>query len=112
MSEVKTSEVLYEAARILMTEGWGQGTEGWMEPGTRCSRGAIDASVSLSLGCIGDSDLANSALARWLIRNESARPGHCPGDTIVRWNDAPERTAEDVILALKQCAAGLEERGE
>jgi hypothetical protein len=96
-----TSDVLREAARVLMEEGWSQGSAGWTSAGTRCVLGSLDEAC-VRIGMERGAWLAaGGELVLWLLRN-----GFTPSP--IHWNDAPERTAEDVILALKQCAYDLE----
>lgn len=96
------AEVLREAAQILMRDGWIQGQE-QNERGEKCAVGAIVAASFDDAG-IRATHLFVSWLAKQGYGAASAR-----GILIAMgWNDAPERTAEDVILALKQCAYELE----
>jgi hypothetical protein len=91
------SEILLKAADLLAERGWTQGQ--LVSAGGRvCALGAIriactgtiDVLPGLSLG-----DAGNSA---------SRRLETYVGCWIASWNDAPERTAEDVILAMKRVA--------
>lgn len=89
-------DALREAARILMRDGWTQGTIS-DKRGRRCRLGAVcKAAESLRASTYvftGAEDL----FGRWLFAEYGTAE-------TVKWNDAPERTAEDVILALKRAA--------
>ena len=91
-------DVLREAARILMRDGWIQGALHGDNGAGHCAIGATCAArdeLGLSFTL---SDSAGFMLFRWLLREYGPLRG------VAAWNDAPERTAEDVILALKRAA--------
>lgn len=89
-------DVLREAARILMRDGWTQGEVG-TPGGTKCAVGAIKAACGVHLYDWSDTAVAAADLLQnWVDPRGSYR--------VADWNDAPERTAEDVILALKRAA--------
>ena len=102
MTDLST-DVLLRAAELLGEKGWCQGTARDAE-GHMCAIGALQA--------------ANDEVTqRWQSaeyrRAQDRLQDHLWGDellteahTIPYWNDNPERTAEDVILALKRTAAG------
>jgi hypothetical protein len=98
---VTTSEVLREAAAVLMRQGWVQESYGSMSGPVCLVSGLAAAGKCEWLTSLeGPAEEAAQALRRWLGGE---------GDSFLeQWNDAPERTAEDVILALKQCAYDLE----
>lgn len=83
-------DVLREAARILMRDGWTQKTTRNAD-GQRCVAGALRDAMGLQ--------------TPQSVRYEAERTlALFVGTAITTWNDAPERTAEDVILALKRAA--------
>ena len=89
-------DVLREASRILMRDGWTQNALG-VPGGPRCQLGArISASIRLHAP-VRVRAAADEIFEDWLRANYDTSAG-------VHWNDAPERTAEDVILALKRAA--------
>jgi hypothetical protein len=102
MDEAKN--ILVRASEILGERGWIQGEFGDQNKGY-CMAGAARAA---SYDLYGDMDYykryeiyceANSLITKYLALNHG-----CP--SIARWNDDFERTAEDVIIALKK--AGTE----
>ena len=103
-------DVLREAARILMREGWTQAgiprPEFPVHP--RCAVTAIgEARRRLHVRQAVVSE-AQNRLASFLSAEGFAMGTKADDDVflfrIFQWNDAPERTAEDVILALKRAA--------
>lgn len=105
-SEVDTStvinpaDVLREAARILERDGWCRGVTQDIT-GRYCTTGALGkAALVLSSD---DRVFPSTYLAPCL---SLAR--FLGVDTIVDWNDRPERTAEEVIRSLRACADHLE----
>jgi hypothetical protein len=80
------SEILLKAADLLAERGWTQGVLEDYE-GRMCAAGAV-----YNVTC-------NSSAALELLQ---AHIGF--SDNIAAWNDAPGRTAEDVILAMKRAA--------
>lgn len=111
--EMSAVDVLRAAADKLMRDGWAQGSgdgEGqggvfWNNPnGTCCVRGAMCVATRYQGSCWADS---------WFYENEEAARAletfvDVPIGYIPVWNDAPERTADEVIDALLACAADLE----
>lgn len=95
---MKTSKILYKAVDILHERGWIQGAI-WEENGGVCAVGAICVAATSS---IIDEVRARDALKATV------------GQHIPAWNDAPERSFEDVLLAFKTAAyeAELKEAGE
>ena len=55
------------------------------------------------LGALDDATQARSAIEKWIARNERPRPV----GALAGWNDAPERTKEQIIAAFRECAAEL-----
>lgn len=87
------SEVLLKAADTLAERGWCQGGLSDAQ-GRYCAIGAIRKVTNWSLG-----KDARSAVHRLMDHIETDQYYG-----IADWNDAPERTAEDVILAMKRAA--------
>lgn len=98
-------DVLREAARILTEEDcWAQAGGGHKpEPGVRPRR-AVTAIAEARRRLNGLSAVAPQKRLVAFLAAEGVLSGVTVLDDIVRWNDAPERTAEDVILALKRAA--------
>lgn len=87
--QLPTSEVLNKAADLIEERGW---TKGWNRHDGLC---LVDAVAEASRG--GGFFAALSALDRYFDR----RPIDPP---IYHWNDAPERTASEVIEVLRAAA--------
>lgn len=86
---MRTSEVLEKAAEEIERSGWNQGS---FYRGTSCCLlGAI--------GRVTKNDIASedSAIAAFVMLSGIGHPS--------KWNDAPERTAAEVIAALRAAAA-------
>lgn len=104
-------EVLEQAAEAIAEHGWHQGylTSGDPtapdhkdgNPERMCAVGAINyAATGSAFLWSTEDDPMLAPRARQLLRKRLG--GACI--SIPSWNDAPERTAEDVILALKKAA--------
>lgn len=100
MSDMSLADVLDAAADYIRTHGWHQGDLGF-EGGPRCLIGAIDeaaqeewapldAAVAHVSRCLGLRPLPSS---KWV--------------SAAKWNDRPERSADEVIDALMEAAARL-----
>lgn len=90
--------VYSRAADIIREQGWWDGTRSTSvnERGgqTRCLRQSLkDAAVEMRLSQVD----TFSPVYPKLGGKQSARP-----DPVAGWNDAPERTVEDVLLLLKE----------
>lgn len=89
-------KALLDAAEALRRDGWCQGY--LHDPyGGHCLLGAID--IARRRVVIADPGL----LLRMMERLSAHLP---PGDRIMRWNDAPGRTVEEVISVLERAAYG------
>lgn len=87
-----TPEILTKAAEVIDERGWFQGAS--QDP---LGTDRTDADY--------DADIATETFDdRWLI------PRYGDID-VVDWNDAQERTAEQVTTALRECAAELSKAG-
>ncbi len=90
------AEVARKAADLLERDGWCQGL---FRDGTRrCLSAAITAAVA-------DVSAPRRDIADEVVRDALRRH---TGMTSTRWNDAPERTGDDVIALLRQVANELE----
>ncbi|MEU3052228.1 DUF6197 family protein [Streptomyces griseus] len=115
-------EILLKAADVIQRDGWHQGAlfEGSNKAPTPqrdvaareapvCALGAISRATWGSCSSTGREYLASVVAAEadatclLLKQVEASTAGRYP--SIPMWNDAPERSAEDVILALKRAAA-------
>lgn len=104
-------ELLLTAADIIARDGWHQGH--YCAPDGDPTSSAVCAIGALSRAGTGNAiptsemawrtSAARSAAQRRLAKVAGVTPWDIPD-----WNDAPERSAEDVILAMKQ-AAHMEE---
>lgn len=91
-------DLFMEAARILTVDGWRQGALG-PDCGPNCASGALARAAK----CHPDDE------NRTIYGGTRYYYARCYfegfiGARMVSWNDAPERTAEDVILAFKRAA--------
>jgi hypothetical protein len=103
----ETAADLLSAADVLERDGWCQGR--LHTRGRHCTRGALNvvagvvaasgASEAEYLAAIERSDRAEAVLAR------SLGLGLGPGAVPI-WNDAPGRTPEEVVAALRAAAGG------
>lgn len=91
---VTTRDVLHRAADLLSEFGWCQGREGSLDEGEICAMGAVnEAARSLGVPFRRDDalDLALDRIAPY----------------VPEWNDAPGRTKEEVVAALRHTAESL-----
>jgi hypothetical protein len=106
----RISQILDGAAEVIKTRGWHQG--GFVPKGTPkellgtcpvCVIAAINVACGLDptepIG--GEAGRAAAALADYLGLDEDQQLTGELGDF---WNDHPERTADEVIYALRACA--------
>lgn len=105
-------QILRGAAEYISEHGWNQGDFRDAQTGAVCAAGGIFA----VLGFEYDEDglpasnttykeyVAETALAMLADSVGIVPPGHSSISDIPEWNDAPERTAEDVILAMKRAS--------
>lgn len=106
--EARERAVLELAADILMKGGWCQGE--YEERGRHCAVGAISAAVVLTSNddewAPNVEDRVHSRFANYLATTENYElaDDHA-GDQVIYWNDAPGRTAEEVIRRMKEAAA-------
>lgn len=89
------AEALSKARDVLAERGWHQGDYEGAE-GSVCLYGALAAAVGVAPADLGTSTTVVAAAA--ILPRTRAMDG----GLVSIWNDAPERTYEDVVLALKQ----------
>jgi hypothetical protein len=92
-----STDILRRAAELLGERGWCQG-EIEDGDGRMCAVGAIRRAASEVMHT--RHSWSESVALNRLRGQVRTREMH----SIPRWNDAPERTAEDVILAMKRAA--------
>lgn len=104
---MNTSDILNRAADLIEEKGWTSGS-GWpgeaeyggSEMGGLCLEGGIMAALGLNYGQRWDDIFktcpAVHAVNAYLERDE--------GYALYDWNDAPGRTAAEVIEVLRACA--------
>jgi len=92
--------VLRDAARLIERTGWWDGRTYTNGSGTQCVMTAIShVASSRHQGVYTDA-------MRCVTRELELEPENYSG--IIYWNDAPERTVEDVLLVLKRAAVRAE----
>jgi hypothetical protein len=77
-----------------------------------CASGAIDSAAMVDADGreVDGPDLgmvATEVFGPWLVANRGAADMGYPDSTVFEWNDAEGRTAAEVVLALRGCAADL-----
>lgn len=99
-NDPRVNEIRLKAADLLEKHGWVQGTWG-RDGGPRCMLGACRVAAGVNeANCGGDAEIRYGlAEIAALFSVEKATNGtvHSP----VLWNDDPDRTAEEVIAALR-----------
>lgn len=85
---MKPSETLESAANIILRDGWWQGSYFKIPPVT------VDTAAQA---------------AKWMRRYTEV---NFEERSPIAWNDAPERTKEDVVAALRGAAEMAREAGE
>lgn len=97
-------ETLFRAAEILEDRGWCQGLL-TNDRGEHCAVGALCVALEQQMRC-NYGDLVRSGPLN--IFAAYLPPGSDDRETgvvkITRWNDNPERTAQEVITALRRAA--------
>lgn len=91
-----------KAIDVLRERGWHQGDFESSHDGSVCAVGA------LGVACVGNASWLAENQGDWTPVMKTLRTVLQPDDPstffIPDWNDDPERTVEDVILALKMAA--------
>lgn len=91
-----TREVLLAAAALIERDGWTQGGDG---------RDGCRRCMQVALGDVCDVERSKSGV-RLYISARDRLWAHLGITSGAQWNDAPERTADDVIAALRAAAEG------
>lgn len=76
---------------------------GWTQRQSRTGSGALCPVAAIAAAAAGDKTVeheAHLALERWVI-------WHTQFDTVPEWNDAPERTKDEVLSALRGAVSEL-----
>jgi hypothetical protein len=90
-------DVLLRAALLIEEHGWCQRQ-------SRTGSGALCPVAAIAAAAAGDKDLehrAQTALERWVIWNSHDQ-------SVASWNDAPERTRDEVLAALRGAVSELD----
>lgn len=98
---MKTSEHLYAAAEYMSQKGH-----------TKDQLVDTDTGAVCLVGAVIKTDKDDNAYAALRACNAYLRSGELKCVDAMDWNDAPERSGEDVILMFKTVAAQLEEEGK
>jgi hypothetical protein len=101
---MKPSELMYKSAEYLIEKGWCQNRL-FGDNGEACLLGAMEAVE------VREDQLPHWGYERTRINDVLAEITGDPTGMLYPWNNAPERTAEDVILAFKEAGARLEAEG-
>ena len=105
---VSTADILDAAADIVEHNGWNQGDYYRPEGGKQPQDCPVDTTGALNLALGADTpshDIQPDSPA------EVALMKYLGIEYVPGWNDAPDRTAEQVIAALRSAAAAERERG-
>jgi len=90
---VNAADVLDKAADVIVERGWCQGQ-------FRNSAGQVCALAAVHTA-------ARTTPFTWVADEALGIIRKRVGMSVAYWNDAPERTADEVITALRECAASL-----
>jgi hypothetical protein len=93
-----------KAADVLVEKGWCQG-EKKNDEGNLCAIGAL---MEVEDDYLESKYAMDAAAERLAAGGEASAMRTGLLHPLARWNDRPERTAEDVILLFKELAAGGE----
>ncbi len=101
---------VYDALARLLSDGWIKGSVGVEVNGPCCAWGALYWECNRVAGCdsVRDIDLSHRAAQEILttLNRSGAELGWWA--SLTGWNDAPERTFEDVVEAFERTIARLE----
>lgn len=94
-----TDNIFQKAAEILMEKGHIKGELNTLHG--YCAIGALRAAdpAIYPMAC---EDAMNAMLAKYGYDDREDIPGDLSLHPLARWNDAPERTVEDVVLLFKE----------
>lgn len=108
MSTKSTGEILIEAAEYISEHGHHKG--GYIGPdGSVCAVGAIHKVVGFPTHGTSEDWRTTLAVERATRAAAFELSGHGFSRSLAIWNDAEDRTAEDVILGLKRVGHELME---
>lgn len=98
---MEPAEILAKAADVIETRGWHQGAFVDID-GAVCALGAIAVAAKLPVTWFSCASSASSGeacdvLEDWLF-------DHYGTFSVTRWNDAEDRTADQVVTALREAA--------
>lgn len=102
----EAARVLREAAEYIGEHGWIQGDVEDEATGSVCALGAINAVLPIAWEDFGALDAMTAYLG--LVHPLRTEVVGFTMHPVAKWNDAKERTAEDVVLAMKRTAEELE----
>lgn len=104
---MKSSEILTKAKNIILERGWGQGDEETVFNTSDTPPCCVATALSYACNAsINEMDGYRRARDWFTCANDMG--GY---DTIVKWNDAPERTKDEVLAAF-DAAIALSQRKE
>lgn len=101
--DAHVAQDLRAAADILKRDGWTQGAY-YDDTGCHCAMGAI--ATALNVISTEPGDLTEAEWERW--SDDVDHLAKHLGDDVDSWNDAPGRTADEVIAALHLAADAAE----
>jgi hypothetical protein len=107
-----TPEILTKAAGVIETRGWFQGD--YIPPGgdRAICPVCVLAALNVAAGFPPDGDPnAGSDVTGPAADAAGELVDWLSGLSVDTWNDAPERTKEEVTTALRECAAELSKAG-
>ncbi|MFE6846547.1 hypothetical protein [Streptomyces sp. NPDC057686] len=102
--DMTPKQILEDAIKVLERDGWHQGslTAGNAEQGGAvCAWGAMGRAATGNAYCYNENVVEAADLLAHSLNLEGL-----PTSAIFTWNDAKERSKEDVILAMKKAAHG------
>lgn len=104
-----TANIFEKAAQVISETGHAKGALRDYETGAHCAMGALNV-ADHGAAFYASSDrvehLANQAAQMLADRGQLEPYGHKADYLdLIQWNNAPERTGEDVILLFKELAA-------
>lgn len=97
----KTTKDLLRYAATLVMRGWTQGALARAKDGLKCQPEDSTAAEWCAIGAIRRAvDELNVRPARWWIGNACRALRVTINNDVAEWNDAPERTRDEVVNAL------------
>lgn len=98
-----TAPAVAEVRDVLLTAAHLLAQHGWCQRQSRSGSGALCVVAAIAAAAGGAKtleDRAHHALEVWVI-------WHSNHDSVAEWNDAPERTKDEVLHALRHAVAEL-----